>query len=249
MFIVKNEFGIYVLIIADNKLLATRVSKETTNLALLTEVTSWVRKNRKSGITSVMVNDHNLVNAAQKYATNGVPTRARLPWVDFLSVLSSEVSFLFKECTYRLSDLDFQIISLETKVTPPKEIKEAIEPAKEEIEDLIEWLATQTWSSFALSLVDWFEDRRTLTPKQLAAARSMREKCTFPMITVDLFDRDENGQVVNRVSTQTTYKSQARRFVTEWMAWKPRTFLSHEINGNITIWERKNDAWEVLIES
>lgn len=45
-------------------------------------------------------------------------------------------------------------------------------------DDLIAWLAAQTWSSFAQSLADQARRGRTLTDKQLAAARSMRAKAT-----------------------------------------------------------------------
>lgn len=48
------------------------------------------------------------------------------------------------------------------------------EPAAD---DLIEWLRAQTWSDFAQSLVESFHTFRSLTPRQRAAAESMRTKC------------------------------------------------------------------------
>ena len=43
--------------------------------------------------------------------------------------------------------------------------------------DLIDWLAKQDWSDFAKSLAQQARDKGFLSPKQIAAANSMKKKC------------------------------------------------------------------------
>lgn len=53
---------------------------------------------------------------------------------------------------------------------------QAEQDAAAEVEDLVEWLAKETWSDFAVSLAEQYRKRGSLSPKQIAAGQSMREK-------------------------------------------------------------------------
>lgn len=53
-----------------------------------------------------------------------------------------------------------------TKSTAPK--------ADSDVEALVAWLATQEWSDFATSLASQYQERGSLSPKQLAAGRKMK---------------------------------------------------------------------------
>jgi hypothetical protein len=56
----------------------------------------------------------------------------------------------------------------------------------EEMERLIHWLEQQTWSEFALSLADQYRTKGSLSPKQEASARSMRQKIIARATTLDI---------------------------------------------------------------
>ena len=60
----------------------------------------------------------------------------------------------------------------------PGASKTASAPAAKdpEVEALVEWLAAQTWSSFAVSLAEQYKTRGSLSPKQLSSAKSMKAK-------------------------------------------------------------------------
>jgi hypothetical protein len=45
----------------------------------------------------------------------------------------------------------------------------------EQLDELVDWLRTQTWSEFAQSLVEFHGKRNFLSPKQIAAATKMRD--------------------------------------------------------------------------
>lgn len=53
---------------------------------------------------------------------------------------------------------------------------ETVSEDKGEVEALAEWLATQTWSEFAISLATQYRQRGSLSPRQVEAARSMKAK-------------------------------------------------------------------------
>lgn len=53
---------------------------------------------------------------------------------------------------------------------------ESDEPTKAEMDDMAKWLAVQTWSDFAQSVLDGYVKYRRFTPRQWAAVCRMREK-------------------------------------------------------------------------
>lgn len=48
---------------------------------------------------------------------------------------------------------------------------------RSEVAELVEWLAAQTWSEFAISLATQHLSGKTLSEKQISAGRSMKAKC------------------------------------------------------------------------
>lgn len=76
--------------------------------------------------------------------------------------------------------------------------------------ELAAWLVTQTWSSFAVDLADFFNKRGYLTERQEASATSMRNKCearnaptpTNP-VTEDGIYRNADGDIFKCVHNQT----------------------------------------------
>jgi hypothetical protein len=65
-------------------------------------------------------------------------------------------------------DLEWGPNRVETPAAPKVE--------KEDLTELVEWLAAQTWSSFAVSLATQYSERKSLSPKQIEAAKSMKAK-------------------------------------------------------------------------
>lgn len=49
--------------------------------------------------------------------------------------------------------------------------------AEDQIKDLADWLATQTWSTFAQSLASFYARKGYLSEKQIAAGLKMKAKC------------------------------------------------------------------------
>jgi hypothetical protein len=83
-----------------------------------------------------------------------------------------------------LDDVAWASLSSEIKeaVTSPQSaprpvISLEIEEPEEDVDDLVNWLSEQSWSSFAQSLVSQVRSGKPLSDRQIASAESMRLKC------------------------------------------------------------------------
>jgi hypothetical protein len=69
-----------------------------------------------------------------------------------------------------------------------------------EVEDLVDWLSTQTDNDFAMSLVAFYEEKEYLSPSQLASAKAMREQESDPVIEEGRYRTAEGDEVRVRLS-------------------------------------------------
>ncbi len=75
------------------------------------------------------------------------------------------------------SDVPTSTLGDMTTDTTVTDLLVEIDEDDDAIDELVDWLRDQTWSGFAQSLVEFYNDRGFLSPKQIASATSMRVKC------------------------------------------------------------------------